>query len=43
MVAARKGSVGMVRKLTQKGATVNFTNEVNELVWWVLEKWRHVF
>jgi len=33
MVAARKGRVGIVKKLIQYGANVNLTNKVT-LVWW---------
>ena len=30
MVAAKKGSVGIVRKLMKHGATINLTDKVNE-------------
>ena len=30
MVAAKKGSVGIVRKLMKHGATINLTNKVSE-------------
>ena len=30
MVAAKKGSAGIVRKLMKHGATINLTNKVNE-------------
>lgn len=29
MIAAEKGSVGIVRKMIQHGASVNLTNKVN--------------
>ena len=31
MMAAKKGSVGIVRKLIRHGASVNLTNKVNNL------------
>ena len=34
MVAARKGNVGIVRKLIQHGANVNITNKVTVLHVW---------
>jgi len=34
MVAARKGRVGIVKKLVRCGANVNLTNKVTWLVWW---------
>ena len=30
MIAAKKGNVGIVRKLIKHGANVNLTNKVNE-------------
>ena len=30
MVAAKKGNLGIVRKLMKHGATINLTNKVNE-------------
>ena len=36
MVAARKGRVGIVKKLIQHGASVNLKNKVNWLIWWAL-------
>jgi len=36
MVAARKGRVGIVKKLIQHGANVNLTNKVTGLLWLTL-------
>ena len=33
MVAAREGSVEVIRKLIQHGARINLTNKVAELDW----------
>ena len=37
MTAAKKGKVGIVRKLIKRGASVNLTNKVNEVLLCALE------
>ena len=35
MMAARNGSVGIIKKLIYYRASVNLTDEVTGLIWWV--------
>ena len=37
MIAAKKGNVGIVKKLIKHGANVNLTNEVNQVLLCALE------
>ena len=37
MTAAKKGNVGIIRKLIKHGANVKLTNEVNQVLLCVLE------
>ena len=37
MIAAKKGNVGIVRKLIKRGASVNLTNKVNMVLLCALE------
>ena len=37
MTAAKKGNVGIVRKLIKHGASINLTNEVNQVLLCALE------